>query len=182
MARAIPRVEGDRLASPADAPSVIAVGTPAWYAWLEGATSFAFFGVSGHFTARKERRRQGDGYWTAYRKRGGGALRVVAAPAARNWRAWATGRRAGWPHNRGRSQRLDISSPIIRPALARRPVVSAAVARWHTPWPDSPARLDRFRRRSPPGGCRCRRTGRSSHRRSLARQPAAQRRPSDRWP
>jgi transposase len=71
MARAIPRVDGARLVSPADAPSAITVGTPAWYAWLERATSFAFVGVSGHFTARKERRRQGDGYWKAYRKRAG---------------------------------------------------------------------------------------------------------------
>jgi LuxR family maltose regulon positive regulatory protein len=76
MARAIPRVEGARLISPAEASAAIAVGTPAWYVWLDRATSFAFVGVAGHFTARKERRRQGDGYWKAYRKRSG-VLRSV---------------------------------------------------------------------------------------------------------
>jgi len=47
----------------------IRVGTPAWWRWLEAETtrSFAFYGPTGHFTARKARRRGGM-YWTAYRK------------------------------------------------------------------------------------------------------------------
>src|SRR5262245_23231384 len=76
MARATPRVEGSTLLNPADATQEISVGTPAWYAWLERATSFAFVDVSGHFTARTERRRQSDGYWKAYPKRAG-VLRSV---------------------------------------------------------------------------------------------------------
>jgi hypothetical protein len=36
----------------------IAVGTPAWYAWLEDATTFAFRSAVGGFTARKERHGQ----------------------------------------------------------------------------------------------------------------------------
>jgi len=47
----------------------IRVGTTAWWRWLDAETtrSFAFQGSSGHFTARKARRRGGM-YWTAYRK------------------------------------------------------------------------------------------------------------------
>src|SRR5215212_722034 len=71
MARTTPRVAGAALITRADDAQAIAVGTPAWYAWLEGATTFAFVGVGGSFTARKERRRRADGYWKAFRKRGG---------------------------------------------------------------------------------------------------------------
>lgn len=77
MARAIPRVEHTVLLDPVDATLTIGVGTPAWYTWLERTTSFAFHGVSGHFTARKERRRSGAGSWNAYRKRAG-VLRSVS--------------------------------------------------------------------------------------------------------
>src|SRR5215217_233518 len=71
MARDTPRVEDATLIDRADAAQTILVGTPAWYAWLGGAASFAFVGASGSFTARKERRRGGAGYWKAYRKRAG---------------------------------------------------------------------------------------------------------------
>jgi hypothetical protein len=40
------------------------VGTPAWFAWLEGTTTFAFTCTSGRFTARKEARSRGG--WKAY--------------------------------------------------------------------------------------------------------------------
>jgi predicted ATPase/DNA-binding CsgD family transcriptional regulator len=71
MARITPCVEGDILLDRAGAAQPIVVGTPAWYAWLERATTFAFNSTSSHFTARKERRGRADGYWRAYRKRGG---------------------------------------------------------------------------------------------------------------
>jgi LuxR family transcriptional regulator, maltose regulon positive regulatory protein len=71
MARTTPRVAGATLITRADDARGIAVGTPAWYTWLEGATTFAFVGVGGSFTARKERRRRADGYWKAFRKRAG---------------------------------------------------------------------------------------------------------------
>jgi LuxR family maltose regulon positive regulatory protein len=51
--------------------STITIGTPAWYAWLEVATTFAFVGEQGSFTARKERSERAGGYWKAYRKQGG---------------------------------------------------------------------------------------------------------------
>jgi LuxR family maltose regulon positive regulatory protein len=44
---------------------------PAWFAWLEVVSSFAFHGQNGSFTARKETKQRGAGYWYAYRKREG---------------------------------------------------------------------------------------------------------------
>src|SRR5215472_14539789 len=44
---------------------------PAWFAWLEAVSSFAFYGHNGSFTARKETKQRGAGYWYAYRKREG---------------------------------------------------------------------------------------------------------------
>ncbi len=41
---------------------------PAWFAWLEGVSSFVFQGQAGSFTARKERKQRGASYWSAYRK------------------------------------------------------------------------------------------------------------------
>jgi LuxR family transcriptional regulator, maltose regulon positive regulatory protein len=40
-------------------------------AWLEEINSFAFVGQKGAFTARKETRSRGEGYWYAYRKQSG---------------------------------------------------------------------------------------------------------------
>src|SRR5215471_7992842 len=44
---------------------------PAWFAWLEVVSSFAFHGHNGSFTARKETKQRGAGYWYAYRRREG---------------------------------------------------------------------------------------------------------------
>ena len=41
---------------------------PAWFAWLDEASSFAFHGQRGSFTARKESKQRGVVYWYAYRK------------------------------------------------------------------------------------------------------------------
>src|SRR5215472_15641574 len=40
-------------------------------AWLQEVPSFAFAGQRGAYTARKETKQRGQGYWYAYRKRGG---------------------------------------------------------------------------------------------------------------
>jgi LuxR family maltose regulon positive regulatory protein len=71
MARTTPRVEDATLVAAPSVADAIVVGTPAWYAWLEQATLFAFGGVRGSFTARKERRGRSGWYWKAYRKRAG---------------------------------------------------------------------------------------------------------------
>jgi len=51
----------------------VLVGTPAWYAWLATASTFAFTGEGGTFTARKERagNKRGGWYWKAYRTQHG---------------------------------------------------------------------------------------------------------------
>ena len=41
---------------------------PAWFAWLDDVSSFAFHGQSGSYTARKETKQRGAVYWYAYRK------------------------------------------------------------------------------------------------------------------
>jgi hypothetical protein len=48
----------------------VTVGTLSWYAWLETATTFAFEGSEGTFTAHKVRagNRRGGWYWRAYRR------------------------------------------------------------------------------------------------------------------
>jgi LuxR family maltose regulon positive regulatory protein len=52
---------------------MLPVGTPAWYAWLGTASSFAFTSEAGTFTARKERagNQRGGWYWKAYHKQHG---------------------------------------------------------------------------------------------------------------
>src|SRR6266566_9864628 len=51
----------------------LTVGTPAWFAWLETASTFSFVSDEGLFTARHERSSQhrGGRYWKAYRKQHG---------------------------------------------------------------------------------------------------------------
>ena len=71
VARSTPRVDGSVLVGVAGAASSIAVGSPAWYAWLENAATFAFRSAEGSFSARKERRGRTGSYWKAYRKRAG---------------------------------------------------------------------------------------------------------------
>jgi ATP/maltotriose-dependent transcriptional regulator MalT len=82
MARTTARVEQDTLVIGPEASVPINVGTPAWYAWLESATTFAFSGPGGSFTARKERRSRGGWYWKAYRTAHGAQERVYLGKSA----------------------------------------------------------------------------------------------------
>jgi LuxR family maltose regulon positive regulatory protein len=41
-------------------------GNPAWSVWVSQISSFAFHGQNGSYTARKERKQRGGGYWYAY--------------------------------------------------------------------------------------------------------------------
>src|SRR5207248_7560403 len=52
---------------------VLTIGTAAWFAWLETASTFSFISEVGTFTARKERAstQRGGWYWKAYRKQHG---------------------------------------------------------------------------------------------------------------
>ncbi|TMC57194.1 MAG: hypothetical protein E6J21_14410 [Chloroflexota bacterium] len=40
--------------------------SPAWFAWLSQVSSFAFHGRNGSYTACKECKQRGEGYWYAY--------------------------------------------------------------------------------------------------------------------
>jgi LuxR family transcriptional regulator, maltose regulon positive regulatory protein len=82
VARSTPRVVGGALLSLEGQVHAVAVGTPAWYAWLENATTFAFASEHGNFTARKERSRRSGWYWKAYRKRGGTLQRAYLGKSA----------------------------------------------------------------------------------------------------
>ncbi len=70
-------------APPGDAEP-IAVGSPAWFAWLSGATRFRLTTPQGPVTVRKERAGGGRGswYWRAYRKRHGRLHRLYLGPDA----------------------------------------------------------------------------------------------------
>jgi LuxR family maltose regulon positive regulatory protein len=74
MAKTTPIVRGNTLTYQQDEQEqVLLVETPAWYAWLETAPTFAFTSEAGTFTARKERagNQRGGWYWKAYRTRRG---------------------------------------------------------------------------------------------------------------
>ncbi len=82
VARSTPRVDETVLVDMAGTASSITVGSPAWYAWLEHATTFAFRGAQGSFTARKERRGQTGWFWKAYRKHNGRLYRAYLGKSA----------------------------------------------------------------------------------------------------
>src|SRR5256885_16060639 len=69
-----PTVQGETLVYLQDEQEQeLTVGTPAWFAWLETASTFSFVSDEGLFTARHERSGQhrGGRYWKAYRKQNG---------------------------------------------------------------------------------------------------------------
>ena len=61
----------------------LAVGAPAWFAWLadDAARSFSFRSPAGTYTARKERRQRGGAYWVAYRTAAGRQHKVYLGKA-----------------------------------------------------------------------------------------------------
>jgi LuxR family maltose regulon positive regulatory protein len=81
MARTTAQVDGATLMLPERDAGPITVDTPEWFAWLEHATTFAFTGPSGRFTARKEQQARGGGYWKAYRTDHGTLHRVYLGKA-----------------------------------------------------------------------------------------------------
>lgn len=126
--------------SPERAP--IAVGSPAWYAWLDEATtrSFAFHASPAHFTARKERRQRGGSYWSAYRNvRGKTASVYLGTPAmltlerlqAAAARLAAPARPEALPNAKASAPELpllQLSRPHPRPDLVSRPRLLAQLA------------------------------------------------------
>jgi len=82
MARKTPRVLGNTLVrNERGEGCMIAVGTPAWFAWLEQASAFFFESPFGTFTACRERSQRGGWYWRAHRRRLGKVYRVYLGKA-----------------------------------------------------------------------------------------------------
>ncbi len=69
-----PTIKGDTLVyRQNEQEHMLTVGTTAWFAWLENASTFSFVSPLGLFTARRERsgHKRGGWYWKAYRKQHG---------------------------------------------------------------------------------------------------------------
>ena len=62
----------------------VIVGTPAWFDWLadDSVRSFSFRSRAGNYTARKERRQRGGGYWVAYRTAAGRQYKMYLGTVA----------------------------------------------------------------------------------------------------
>ena len=81
----IPAVEDGLLQGTATTGAAgLAVGSPAWFAWLadDVARSFSFRSPVGAYTARKERRQRGGTYWVAYRTAAGRKHKVYLGRGA----------------------------------------------------------------------------------------------------
>jgi len=59
-----------------DAFTGTAIGSPAWFTWLESASTFYYLSRLGTFTAHHEHRQRGGLYWVAYRRRAGRLRRL----------------------------------------------------------------------------------------------------------
>ena len=127
MARSTPRVDDTVLVGLAGAASSIVVGSPAWYAWLEHATTFAFRSAEGSFTARKERSGRTSWYWKAYRKQAGTLHRAYLGKSADLTldRLNAIATRSRWARHR--------SPPLESPHLVSPPPVAADGELSHLP-------------------------------------------------
>jgi LuxR family maltose regulon positive regulatory protein len=73
--RTTPLVVSGRLYTD-DAFTGTVIGSPAWFTWLQSASSFYYKSRLGTFTAHQERRQRGGLYWVAYRRRSGRLRRL----------------------------------------------------------------------------------------------------------
>lgn len=74
-----PYIEGQTLTYQQDEQAqTLMIGTPAWYHWLQTATTFTFISDKATFTARREQagNKRGGWYWRAYHKHAGQLRRV----------------------------------------------------------------------------------------------------------
>lgn len=69
--RATPKIVSGILYTEDEATTGTAVGSPAWFVWLDTASTFYFEARPASFTAHRERRQRGGHYWTAYRRQAG---------------------------------------------------------------------------------------------------------------
>lgn len=91
MSRHTPTVSAGALYDPATPAASIRLDSPAWRAWLEAPPAARFTyplhdrragDIAGFMTVRKEGRRRGGWYWTAYRRAGGRLRKIYLGRAA----------------------------------------------------------------------------------------------------
>lgn len=96
MTKNIPIVQDGIVIDDQTSGPVIRLDTPAWFAWLEAATttrfSYALFNrscgyIDGFMTVRKERRQRGTAYWTVYRRQGQRLRKLYVGPSTALTRA-----------------------------------------------------------------------------------------------
>ncbi len=90
MAGKIPRISEQWLYDPDLPTGEIELDTPAWFLWLEAATTISFSYpifdpacgyIVGFMTVRKERKQRGYQYWSAYRRRNGRLRKRYVGPS-----------------------------------------------------------------------------------------------------
>ena len=59
-----------------DAFTGTVIGSPAWFTWLQSASTFYYESRLGTFTSHHEPRQRGGLYWVAYRRRAGRLRRL----------------------------------------------------------------------------------------------------------
>ncbi len=91
MSGKTPYMADGRLYDPRQPATNIRVDTPAWFAWLEAATTHSFSYpledrsvgyVIGVMTVRKERRQRGGTYWVVYRRAAGQVQKIYLGRSA----------------------------------------------------------------------------------------------------
>jgi hypothetical protein len=96
MAGKIPRISERWLYDPDLPTGAIELDTPAWFAWLEAATTISFSYpifepacgyIVGFMTVRKERKQRGYQYWSGYRRRNGRLRKRYVGPSRQVTRA-----------------------------------------------------------------------------------------------
>ena len=135
MARTTPCVAEMVLTGPGADGAPLAVGSGAWYEWLEQHSLFAFTGPAGRFTARKEARPGGQ-YWYAYRRQGGRLYSAYLGRSAELTPARLTEVAAGLA-----AAPSGAATPAPPPPAAALPLVTAKLHR-PPPRPDLVPRPD----------------------------------------
>lgn len=96
MGAKTPRVWDWYVEDPQEPDAAIDLDTPAWFAWLEAATTQRFTYpvfdprvgyIVGFMTVRKERRQRGGWYWSVYKRQGSRTQRVYLGGSTKVTRA-----------------------------------------------------------------------------------------------
>jgi LuxR family maltose regulon positive regulatory protein len=136
MAKMTPLVRGDRLIyQQDDHEQALVVETPAWFAWLATATTFAFTSDTGTFTARKERagNQRGGWYWKAYRTQHGkhSSLYLGKTEALTLERLNAVAQALAHPSNRDAGEEASVEQHVMITTPAAPPLAT----KLHVPQP-----------------------------------------------